>query len=187
MSESEKRQLLDRNEPAFHDLYTKLNPAMVGLAQNYVSNRSTAEEVTQDAWLAVFNALHQFEGRSSLKTWIYRILINKAKTRGQREKRVVPFSSLSHRSEGLGMKGTWDRQSARSPEGNPHRIVVGREIRAQIESAMRRLPAMQQEVFRLRDLEGYSSKDAVRLLQISEVNQRVLLHRARKMIRQAIS
>ncbi|HEX8074562.1 MAG TPA: sigma-70 family RNA polymerase sigma factor [Thermoleophilaceae bacterium] len=185
------------DESAFMELVERYHGALVRLAQSFVSSRAVAEEVAQDAWLGVLQGVDRFEGRSSLKTWIFRILVNRAKTRGVREARSVPFSSLEP-AEGeasvdpdrfLGpdsrTPGAWAAPPA-SWEGEPEQRLLAGEARAAIESAIAELPPAQRAVITLRDLEGYAADEASELLDVSDGNQRVLLHRARSRVREVL-
>jgi len=165
----------------------------------YVSTRAVAEEVVQEAWLGVFAGLDRFEGRSSLKTWIFRILSNTAKTRGEREGRSVPFSSLAGDDEDddgavdadrfLGPDHRWAghwASSPRNPRDVPEERLLAGEAQARIEAAVEALPENQRAVITLRDVDGFDAEDACEILGISEGNQRVLLHRARAKVRTAL-
>jgi RNA polymerase sigma-70 factor, ECF subfamily len=170
---------------------------MMAVAQTYVRSRAVAEEVVQEAWLGLLQGLDRFEGRSSLKTWILAILVNKAKTRGVREARSVPFASLA----------TGDDEPAVEPErfrgpqdafpghwraypGNWGAAAdVALEDRETLRVAMRAiaaLPLTQQTVIRMRDVEGHSSDEVCEVLDVSAGNERVLLHRARSRVRAAL-
>jgi len=164
-----------------------------------VSTRAVAEEVVQEAWLGVFAGLDRFEGRSSLKTWVFRILSNTAKTRGEREGRSVPFSSLAGDDEDdegavdadrfLGPDHRWAghwASSPRNPRDVPEERLLAGEARVRIEAAVEALPENQRAVITLRDVDGFDAEDACEILGISEGNQRVLLHRARAKVRAAL-
>lgn len=149
----------------------------------------------QETWLAVFTGLERFEGRSSLKTWLFRILTNKAKTRGEREGRIVPFSTfVGDGDEGetavdadrfVGPDHRHSGAWAAPPRGVPEERLLAAETRARIESAIAALPPNQRAVITLRDVEGLSAEEACNVLGVSETNQRVLLHRARSKVRAA--
>ena len=172
---------------------------MLRVAQIFVPSRAIAEEVVQETWVRVLGALDRFEGRSSLKTWVFRILVNTAKTRAQREGRVLPFSALH--DPGRVPEAAVDPDRFR-PEDDDRAIpgaLVGAAARAcrrsgcsrrrrasVIAAAIDALPATQAAVIRLRDVDGWSSEEVRNALDISEVNQRVLLHRARAKVRQAL-
>ena len=172
---------------------------MLRVALMYVSSRAVAEEVVQEAWLGVLAGLSRFEGRSSLKTWIFRILTNTAMTRGEREGRSVPFSSLAGDAEDDGSVVEADRflgpdhrwaghwaSSPRSPRDVPEERLLAAEARDRIAEAIAALPPNQRAVITLRDVDGWSAEEAREVLDVSEANQRVLLHRARAKVRQAL-
>jgi RNA polymerase sigma-70 factor (ECF subfamily) len=168
---------------------------MLRIAMLYVSSRAVAEEVVQETWLAVLTGLERFEGRSTLKTWLFRILTNKAKTRGQREGRTLPFSALATDGDedqtAVGVDrflGPDNRNAghwAAPPRGVPEERLLAGEARARIETAIAALPDNQRAVITLRDVEGLSAEEACNVLGVSETNQRVLLHRARSKVRAA--
>ena len=188
-------ELLAGREQAFCELVGRHHRAMVGVAAMYVPS-SVAEEVVQETWLAVLQGVHRFEGRSSLKTWIFRILVNQARSRGVREKRSTPVSSLTAArdedgaavgadrflEEGHRWAGHWV-EPPKPWTDVPAEQLMGAETRAVAEQAMEALPVRQREVIRLRDVEGWSSDEVCEALGISAVNQRVLLHRARSRVR----
>jgi RNA polymerase sigma-70 factor (ECF subfamily) len=180
------------DEELFARLLDGWSTSMLRLARSFVSTNATAEEVVQDTWLAVFQGIDRFEGRSALKTWVYRILVNTARKRGVREQRTVPWASLV--SEG---GPTLDPDRFRGPD-DPHTggwlafpkswpstesEVLAREVRAVVAAALEGLPVRQQVVLTLRDIDGQSADEVCALLQISSANQRVLLHRARAAVR----
>lgn len=192
--------LLAGDEASFEHLVRMHHESMVRVAQIYVSSRAVAEEVAQEAWLGVLAGIGRFERRSSLKTWIFRILSNTAKTRAERERRTVPFSALQ--SPGLLQEpaveperfldlehprhpGHWTAHPASWRE-LPEERLSGRETRKRIEDAIGALPAGQRAVISLRDVEGWSSEEVCNALGVSETNQRVLLHRARSKVRKAL-
>ena len=188
------------NEAAFEALIDRYATAMLRLALVYVSAWAVAEEVVQETWLAVLEGLGRFEGRSSLKTWMFRILTNCAKTRAQREGRSIPFSSLEdsdtdhaelavdpdrflpvdHRWPGgwVSFPGSW--------EEIPEERILSQETSACINRAIEALPPNQREIITLRDIEGWTSEETCAFRGISEVNQRVLLHRARSKVRRVL-
>lgn len=189
------------DESAFASLLNQYHASLVRLALIYVSSRAVAEEVTQETWLAVLQGLDRFEGRSSLKTWIFRILTNRAKTRGQREARTVPFSDLGDEelepdepavdpkrfrpADDPQWPGHWVTHP-QSWDNIPEHQFLSQETKAYILSAISTLPPSQREVITLRDLDGWSSTEVCHVLGLSEANQRVLLHRARSKVRQAL-
>jgi RNA polymerase sigma-70 factor (ECF subfamily) len=182
------------DEQAFLSLVERHHRAMVRLAGAYVPP-GAAEEVTQEAWIGVVKGLHKFEGRSSLKAWIFRILINCAQLRGSREARAVPFSALEDESQepAVGKERfldadhpRWPGHWASYPEPWSEDRLLSEETLSMVAEAMDGLPHAQREVMRLRDVEGWTSAEVCEALQISEANQRVLLHRARSKVRQAL-
>jgi RNA polymerase sigma-70 factor (ECF subfamily) len=183
------------DEMVFATLVDRYGAAMLRLALMFVPSRAVAEDVVQEAWLGVLNGIDRFQGRSSLKTWIFRIVSNLAKTRGERERRTVPFSALAA-EEGSGYEpaveparfdagGAWSSPPA-PWEDVPEDHLLSSETLALIEKAIDTLPETQRMVIRLRDVEGLSSDDVRNILEISETNQRVLLHRARSKVRRAL-
>jgi RNA polymerase sigma-70 factor (ECF subfamily) len=185
------------DETAFVMLVQQHQAAMLRLAQMYVSTRAVAEEVVQEAWLGVVKGLDRFEGRSTLRTWMYRIVVNVAKTRGVREGRSVPFSALAGDEGGPAIDPEWFQDaSERAPggwrtfpddwRGIPEDRLVGHETLRHIAEAIDALPPMQAEVLRLRDVLGWSSEEVRNALELSETNQRVLLHRARSRVRREL-
>jgi RNA polymerase sigma-70 factor, ECF subfamily len=189
-------RLREGDEAAFMELIDRYGATMVRVAQMYVRDRATAEEVVQETWLAVLNGIDRFEGRSSLKTWLFRILTNRAKTRGERDGRIVPFSSLAGAGEEnepsvdpdrfLGPDSPQPGAWAAPPRAWPQDRVLAKEALEVIEMAIEQLPEAQREVIRLRDIEGWSPMEVAEALQISDGNQRVLLHRARSKVRAAV-
>jgi RNA polymerase sigma-70 factor (ECF subfamily) len=196
-----EEQLLDAlrggDEQAFAHLVSRHHAAMLRVARNYVACAAIAEEVVQETWLGVLRGLDRFEGRSSLKTWIFRILTNTAKTRAQREGRTVPFSSLQspgtvpepavdadrfRPDDHPRWPGHWDSP----PEALPEERLVAAETRAHLDAAIAALPASQRAVITLRDVQGWTSEEVCNALGVTETNQRVLLHRARSKVRAAL-
>lgn len=189
--------LRDRDEDAFAELIERYNGSLVRLALMYVPSRAVAEDVAQETWLGVLRGIDGFQGRSSLRTWIYRILINTAKTRGAREARSVPFASLAGADgpavdpdrflagDDRAHPGAWLTPPV-AWEGMPEARLLAAETMAVIEAAIEALPPRQAEVIRLRDVEGFTSAEVRELFDLSETNQRVLLHRARSKVRQAL-
>lgn len=183
------QKLLDGDEASFRALVTRLQPLLLRLARTYVRSDAIAEEVVQDTWLAVLEGLPGFAGRSSLKTWIVHILINRARTRGTREARVVPLSSLAKdddsapSADNFNESGGW--RSAPEPI-SPERLLDNKESRALVEAAVAELPEQQRLVIELRDIAGLESEEVCELLKLSANNQRVLLHRARDKVRAAL-
>jgi RNA polymerase sigma-70 factor, ECF subfamily len=186
------------DEAAFVELMRRYGASMLRVALLYVRSRAVAEEVVQDAWLAVFKGISRFEGRSSLKTWLFRILTNTAKTRAVREGRSIPFSALAGDVEDgpsvdpdrfLGPEERFPGHWASPPSswaGEPEERLVASETVDVIRAAIDKLPPAQALVITMRDIEGFSSEEVRNALEISETNQRVLLHRARTRVRRAL-
>jgi RNA polymerase sigma-70 factor (ECF subfamily) len=185
------------DEAAFTALVAEHGAAMLRVAQLYVSSRAVAEEVVQEAWIGVLRGIDRFEGRAALKTWIFRILTNTAKTRAVREGRSVPFSALAGEElaegepsvdpdrfldESSRYTGHWNGYPAPIPE---HRLLDA-ELRQVIEQTIATLPPAQATVISMRDIAGFEAEDVCNALEISETNQRVLLHRARSKVRRAL-
>ena len=185
------------DEDAFMMLVEQHQAMMLRIARMYVSSQAVAEEVVQDAWLGVLHGLPKFEGRSSLRTWMYRILANIAKTRGQREGRSQPFSALVDQDSNPSVPESWFRGADDRWPGHwstfpndwrglpEERLLAGETIRV-VGEAIEDLPPVQAEVIRLRDVLGWTSEDVRNVLDLSETNQRVLLHRARSRVRRAV-
>ncbi len=176
------------DENTFTRLVEQHHASLRNMARLYVSDAAIAEEVVQDTWLGVIQGVWAFEGRSSLKTWILRILINRAKTRALREGRTIPFANL-------GMDELEDPEAvlpgARSmtagdPGPSPETMLLAGEAREHLWKAIEALPANLRIVLTLRDVEGRSSEEVCNILGIRETNQRVLLHRARSRVRAAL-
>lgn len=185
------------DEAAFTSLVEELNPALTRLAMAHVPSRAIAEEVVQDTWVGVINGIDRFEGRSALRTWIFQILLNKARSKGVREKRVLPFASFRRRAEEGGDEPAVDPDRFQGRRGEqpggwarppiewqaPEEKLASDEARDVMLRAIAALPARQREVLTLRDIQGYSAAEARNALDVSETNQRVLLHRARSKVR----
>ena len=189
------------DEAAFASLIDRYHTSLLRLAQMYVPDHAAAEEVVQETWLGVLNGLGRFEGRSSLKTWIFRILTNIAKTRGVREARSVPFSSMGNPDAEADEPAVeperiwpadhprWPNHWAAEPQRwdvIPEERLLSKETLALIRNAIEALPTSQREVITLRDIDGWSSEEVCNALGLSETNQRVLLHRARSRVRRAL-
>ncbi len=191
------QELRKREEAAFSTLIDRYQGKLLRLARSFVPSEAVAEEVVQETWMAVLEGIHRFEGRSSLKTWIFQILINRAKTKGQRESR---YKSLS--PTGVWAEEEWDFSSdqdhihSTGPENGhwtipsttweghtPERVLLSKEGLTKIERAIESLPLMQRQVLTLRDVEGIDSHEVCRILQLTPTNQRVVLHRARSKVR----
>jgi RNA polymerase sigma-70 factor (ECF subfamily) len=187
------RRLRSGDEAAFRDLVLRMHRALSKLALTFVGSAAAAEEVVQETWLAVVAQIDRFEGRSSLRTWIGSILVHRAKTRGVRDKRSVPFSSLAPDAcgegpvepERFGPSGFWSSPPRRWDDG-PESLVLRKEAREAIERELATLQEAQRTVVELRDLEGWSSEEVCNVLGVTETNQRVLLHRGRMRLRAAL-
>ncbi|HEY5661842.1 MAG TPA: sigma-70 family RNA polymerase sigma factor [Gaiellaceae bacterium] len=185
------------DEDAFAALLRTYGSGMLRVAQMFVSNRSVAEEVVQEAWLGVLKGIDRFEGRSSLKTWVFRIVANTAKTRGMREARSMPFSALAgdetdetvspdrFLAEGERFPGHW-AVPPQSWAGVPEARLLASETMDVIRRTIERLPPAQRAVLELRDIEGLSAEEVCNALDLTETNGRVLLHRARAKVRAAL-
>ncbi|MBN1944514.1 MAG: sigma-70 family RNA polymerase sigma factor [Bradymonadales bacterium] len=185
-------RLLSGDEKTFTLLVDRYHHALHRLARVYVGDSHLAEEVVQETWLAVIKGLPAFEGRSSLKTWIFRILTNRAKSRGVREGRTIPFSTLAmDADEGerwldtnrFRSDGSFQMAPRAWEPDTPEQMVLNRETRVFVERVIDRLPPKQKAVITLRDIEGWPSDEVCDLLEISETYQRVLLHRGRSRVR----
>jgi RNA polymerase sigma-70 factor (ECF subfamily) len=185
------------SEAAFRELMRMYGASMLRVAQLYVRSRPVAEDVVAETWLAVLKGIGRFEGRSSLKTWLFRILTNTAKTRGEREGRSVPFSALAGADDDDGASVDPDRflgpeerfpghWSAPPSTFEPEERLLAGEILDVVQDAIDALPPAQALVITMRDVEGFTSEEVRNALDISETNQRVLLHRARTKVRSAL-
>jgi RNA polymerase sigma-70 factor (ECF subfamily) len=192
--ERELAALRAGDEAAFLALVSRYHGAMLRVASMYVKSRASAEDVVQEAWLGVLKGLHVFEGRSSLKSWVFRILVNCAKARGVQEVRSVPMSSLvddGAEEEGPSVSPDrfqedgerWAGHWAAPPAPWPDARVASSEMVALVREALGTVPEAQRTVMTLRDVDGWTSDEVCELLGISEGNQRVLLHRARSKVR----
>jgi RNA polymerase sigma-70 factor, ECF subfamily len=190
-----------RDEQAFATLVDRYHARLVRLASLFVANQAVAEEVAQETWIGVLQGIDRFEGRSSFRTWLFRILANQAKRRGQREARSMPFAALSTQDDADDGESGWcavDPERFR-PAGDqwpghwvsypqnwretPEERFLSHETRALVQQAIDALPPNQRLVIILRDVEGLPSAEVCNTLAISETNQRVLLHRARSKVR----
>ena len=180
------------DDAAFAALVDRYSPALLRVARMYVASHAVAEEVVQETWLGVLKGIGRFEGRSSLKTWLFRILTNIAKTRGEREHRSLPFSAVDEASVSpdrfQDATDRWPGHWALGPAAweLPEDALLSGEVRDVILRAIEMLPPAQREVITLRDIEGWPTEDICNALAITETNQRVLLHRARSRVRTAI-
>jgi RNA polymerase sigma-70 factor (ECF subfamily) len=167
-------------ESAFADLVRRYQPQLLRLAEATVGSRAVAQEVTQDTWLAVVRGVDRFEGRSSFKTWLFHILLNRARTAASREQRAGrPDERVDERFDA---SGAW----AEPPEPWADRAddrLVATELAERVKALLPQLPDAQRQVVVLRDVEGVEPHEVCRLLEITDGNQRVLLHRGRARLR----
>jgi RNA polymerase sigma-70 factor (ECF subfamily) len=181
------------DEAAMAQLVDQWSPAMFRVARSFVDSPQSAEDVVQDAWLGMLSGLAAFEGRSSLRTWTFTILVNRARTRGAREARTLPRSPLAGHDEaaagGWDEPGrTWSSIDALSRwDTAPEDVVLSKEALLELDRALSGLPARQRQVVTMRDVCGMSSEEVCAALGISPANQRVLLHRARAVLRAALT
>lgn len=190
------RALRDGDETAFAGLVERWTPTMLAVANGYVPSRTVAEDVVQETWLAVLTGLHRFEGRSSLRTWVFAILVNLARRRGVRERRSVPFSALTRDDTGptvaadrfLPPGDEWAGHWSAPPLAwdLPESAALSGEVRHRLRVALDALPARQRAVVQLRDVLGLDADEVCTLLDLAPGNQRVLLHRGRARLRQAL-
>lgn len=189
-------RLRERDDHAFALMLDAWSTGMLRLARSFVATKESAADVVQETWLAVIRSIDRFEGRSSLKTWVYRILVNAAKQRCAKEGRTLPLSSLSAREDS---GPTVDPDRFRGPDDpypgdwrvypkpwsmpSPEQAMLAGEFRAEMAAALARLPDRQRIVITLRDIEGHSTDEVCEILEITPVYQRVLLHRARAFVR----
>ena len=181
------------DEAAFTTLINRHHGALRRVARTFVSSDAAAEEVVQDTWVAVLDGLASFEERSSLKTWIFRILVNRAKTKGVREARTVPMSAMGSDDEEaaeaavdpsrFNARGMWSAPPQRWEAETPAKLLLRKELGGELERAIDQLPERQRRVVVMRDALGWSSEEVCNVLELNETNQRVLLHRARSRLR----
>ena len=175
------------DERAFMPLVREHTPGMRRLALTYVRTPAVADEVVQESWVGVLRGIDRFEGRSSLKTWIYRIVANVARTRAVREARSVPFSTLAGDDADASVDPSEFLADGRwATLVEPWQQVLDTEARAVIDAAVAALPEQQRRVIELRDVQGWPSDEVCNVLELTETNQRVLLHRARSKVRAAL-
>jgi RNA polymerase sigma-70 factor, ECF subfamily len=184
------------DERAFLALVGQLHGPMVRFARGFLSSDMAAEDVVQDAWAAVLEGIDRFEGRSALRSWIFGIVANLARTRATRDARSVPLSALEADDAEAAVDPSeflpashprWPGHWAKYPEPWPEDQLLAQETMSLIRGAIERLPAGQRAVVQLRDVEGWSSQEVCEALSLSEINQRVLLHRARSRVRREIA
>lgn len=183
------------DEDAFRELLAAHHASMVRVARSFVRNPATAEEVAQETWLEVVEGLDRFEGRSSLRSWIFAILANRARTRAVRDGRTLLFSDMARDGEDgepavdparFNVAGYWHEPPRPWDDLTPERLAASGQIRRHLEGALDELPDAQRAVVVLRDVEGCSAGEACNILEITETNQRVLLHRGRSRLRRLL-
>jgi RNA polymerase sigma-70 factor, ECF subfamily len=188
-------RLLAGDEAAFTSIVEQYHGALLRLARVFVPSQAVAGEVVQETWASVIHGLPKFEGRSSLKTWIFRILTNRAKTRGAREGRSVPFSALGDLDsdnepavspDRFQASGMWAAPPRPWESDTPEKLIMQKQAIERLASALEDLPPNQRAVVTLRDVEGLESPEVCNILEISETNQRVLLHRGRSKLRRVL-
>jgi RNA polymerase sigma-70 factor (ECF subfamily) len=187
-----------RDEAAFAELVRRYQGPLLRLALVYARSRASAEDIVQDAWLGVLRGIDRFESRSSFKTWLFRILVNRARTRAQHESRMVALPAREPEPAEASVPADrflapdhpeWPRHWALPPKswvGTPEGQLLSRETLELVEQAIAALPRSQREVITLRDVQGWTSEEVCNVLEITETNQRVLLHRARSRVRAAL-
>ena len=191
------RALRAGDEAAFVELVERYSGSLLRVATTIVGSRAVAEEVVQDTWLGVLKGLDRFEGRASLKTWLFRILTNSAKTRAMRERRSLPFSSLvraetEHDERAVDADRFLPADHERfpghwaAPPRAPEASLLAAETQSVIRQAIDELPDAQRTVITLRDVAGWDAEDVCEALELTDGNQRVLLHRARSRVRAAL-
>ena len=178
------------DEKAFDELVARYDGALRRVARTFVRTSAAADDVAQETWLAAVRGLKDFEGRSSLRTWLFRILVNRARTRAKREARSVPFSALGSDDQsvfepGFGPDGRWLSPPPRL-DADPESNLLSSELREHLIEAVDDLAPAQRLVITLRDIVGLPAEDVSELLDVSDGNQRVLLHRARAKVRAAL-
>ncbi len=180
------------DERMFGAMLDAWTPSLRRLARSFVREEPSVEDVVQETWAAVVTGLARFEGRSSLKTWVFTILANRARTRGAKDSRTVPESAVQQAGDAqlladrFTKRGTWLKPPQNWRDFSAEAVTLSRETAAALEAAIDELPPRQRAVVLLRDVEGVGAQDACNLLEISESNQRVLLHRARSRLRSAL-
>jgi len=191
-----------RDEAAFAELVGRYSGPMLRLARSYARSSAVAEEIVQDAWLGVVQGIERFEARSSFKTWLFRILVNRARTRAEREGRTIPFSAVGIGDPNDPGEAAVPRERFRRADDpvapfhwgapprswgeSPDARLLAQETLDIVAQAIAALPPAQREVVTLRDVEGWTSEEVCNVLDISDTNQRVLLHRGRSKVRAAL-
>ncbi len=200
---SEERLLVDAvrrgDQAAFMRLVDELGPLLLRVARMYVPSQAVAEEVVQETWIGVLNGIDRFEGRASLKTWLFRVLVNRARSRAVRDARTIPFGDLANREiGGIDPAVDPDRFRPSTDErwpghwlvpplaAQPEQQLLAGELHAHVRAAVAHLPPAQREVVTLRDIDGFAADEVCQLLDLSDANQRVLLHRGRSKVRAAL-
>ena len=186
--------LRDGDERTFRELYERSYPMMKRVARGYVASDAVAEEIVQDTWMAIVTGIERFEGRAALGTWMFSILTNQAKSHGARERRAVPFASIApadveepavdsdrFQKDDEAWPGHW--ATPPRPWQKPERRLLSLEARDRLKEALAQLPERQRLIVVLRDVEGLSAEEVCDLLELSQENQRVLLHRGRSRLR----
>ena len=185
------------NEAVFVEMVDKYHGSLVRVAMRYTLSRAVAEEVVQDTWIGVVEGIDRFEGRSTVKTWLYKILIYRARARGERERRMTPMSALANDDSApsvpterfRGSDALWAGHWATPPQrwdGDAEERLLAGEAREIIDAVIAELPPAQREVIVMRDLSHFTAAEVCDLLDVTEANQRVLLHRARSRVRAAL-
>nr|WP_246461790.1 sigma-70 family RNA polymerase sigma factor [Nocardia transvalensis] len=187
------------DERSFQLVLDAWSASMLRLARSFVSSNASAEEVVQETWLAVIRGIDGFEGRSALKTWVFRILVNTAKKRGTKESRTIPFGSMTPDDEAATVEpsrfqpvgdpypGHWRPGEKPQRWSEPENAAERSEVLRTVAAAVATLADRSRIVITLRDMEGYSSEEVCEMLDISPGNQRVILHRARAVVRAALA
>jgi RNA polymerase sigma-70 factor (ECF subfamily) len=175
------RALRAGDERAYAELHARFDARLVALAMSHGCSRAVAQEVVQETWTSIVRGIHTFQGRSSLKTWIFTILVNAANAQVRRERRVVPLSAANGNVVDL------DRARQDAARTQPHERLIWKETLSHVHAAIGTLPPAQRDVITLRDVHGWTAEDVCGRLGISNGNQRVLLHRARTHVRRALS
>jgi len=193
-------KLRQGDEAMFAIVVDQYYSPLLRLARLYVPSHAVAEEVVQETWVGVLEGVKNFEGRSSFKTWLFRILTNRAKTRGERERRYQPMAFTDSDEERDGTAtveperfiqdgfwaGRWIAPPSKWDDQTPERLALSKECRTHIERAIELLPSTQRQVITLRDIHGMTSQEVCNILALTETNQRVLLHRARSRVRHVL-
>jgi RNA polymerase sigma-70 factor (ECF subfamily) len=185
------------DEATFRELYERSHPMMKRVARHYVASEAVAEEVIQETWMAIVTGIERFQGRSTLSTWMFSILINQARSHGARERRALPLSAVAvgdceppavdadrFQTDDEAWPGHW--ATPPRPWQKPERRLLSLEVREQLRDALAQLPARQRLIVGLRDVEGASAEEVCHMLALSQENQRVLLHRGRARLRTAL-